>query len=173
MKRFGLGLGLAALALLALGAGFFLSWHWYQAAGLVGEPAPDVRLTDLSGQTHALGQPSGRLLLVNFWAPWCAPCLEEIPLLVEAQARYGARGLQVLGPALDERVPVEQMARRLHINYPVTADAERAIAASDALGDRQGVLPYSVLIGRDGRILRTIVGSLDREELRRLIEKHL
>lgn len=172
-RRGWLGLGYAALALLALAAGFFLSWHWYQGSGLVGEPAPDVRMTDLAGQTHAFGQPSGKLLLVNFWAPWCSPCLEEIPHLVEAQARYGARGLQVLGPALDERASVEAMARRLHINYPVSANTEEAIAASDALGDRQGVLPYSVLIGRDGRVLRTITGGLTADELRRLIEKHL
>jgi thiol-disulfide isomerase/thioredoxin len=172
-QRFLLATAAVALALGALAAGFFLSWQWLRGPRLESGPAPAIILVDLSGTAHDLQQPAGKLRLVNFWAPWCAPCIEEIPLLVEAQTRYGDRGLQILGPALDEPDAVRAMVQRLHINYPVSADMELAVRASDALGDSRGVLPYSVLISRDGRILRTFEGSLDREALGRLIEKHL
>jgi len=166
-------IGLFLVGLLAIGAGFGTSlWHHARQPATVAV-APNFTLTDIAGQRHTLADWSGKLVLVNFWASWCAPCIEEIPLLVEAQARYGARGLQIVGPAMDEIEPIKAMVKRLRINYPVSADLAEADAASRALGNTQGGLPYSVLISRDGRILKTVLGVLDRNELEELVEKHL
>lgn len=162
---------LVLVCVLAITAGLGLSlWHkGRQPSG----PAPAFALTDLSGQQRLSSEWQGKLLLVNFWASWCTPCLEEIPLLVEAQARYGARGLQIIGPAMDEPEPIKAMVQRFRINYPVSANLNETDASSRALGNTQGGLPYSVLISRDGRILKTVLGSLSREQLEDLIEKHL
>lgn len=167
------GAGIALLGLGALALGFYASWQWWQPEQRAGQPVPAITLTDLEGQPHALHAPGGKLLLVNFWASWCAPCMEEIPVLVDAQKRYGPRGLQVLGPALDTPEMARTMVQRLRINYPVMADIEGAMRASTALGEKQGVLPFSVLISREGRILETVIGQLDHRELQELVEPHL
>lgn len=167
-------IGFAAVSLLAGTVGFGVARHWLgDSSGLRGEPAPAITLTDLGGQTRTLAEWQGKLVLVNFWASWCAPCIDEIPLLVEAQARYGARGLQIVGPAFDEPGSIKPMVERFHINYPVSADLTQADTAARALGNSMGGLPYSVLISRDGRVLRTILGGLQRDELKKLLEEHL
>lgn len=138
-----------------------------------GDPAPAFRITDLHGQPRTLEEFRGKLLLVNFWASWCAPCVAEIPLLVEAQALFGARGLQIIGPALDEPQGVKPFIARFGMNYPVMADFAAGDAANRALGNVQGYLPYSVLISREGVILHIKLGALKRGELHALIEQHL
>lgn len=168
------GLLLVLLSLGAAGAGFWAARAWFMGDQVrIGEPAPVIGLVDLSGQPRSLEEFRGKLVLVNFWASWCAPCVAEIPLLVEAQARYGAQGLQVLGPALDEPQGVAPFVGRFRINYPVMADYASADAASRALGNLHGALPYSVLISRDGLILKTILGGLQRDELDELIADNL
>jgi thiol-disulfide isomerase/thioredoxin len=164
-------IALVLVCVLAVTAGLGVSvWH---ASRQPSGPAPAFTLTDLSGQQRPSSEWQGKLLLVNFWASWCTPCLEEIPLLVEAQARYGARGLQIIGPAMDEPEPIKAMVQRFRINYPVSANLNETDASSRALGNTQGGLPYSVLISRDGHVLKTVLGSLSREQLEDLIEKHL
>ncbi len=174
MSRQGwLAAGFVVAGAIALAAGFLASGWWLSGKGLQGEPAPVITLTDLGGQTRELSAWQGKLLLVNFWASWCAPCIDEIPLLVEAQARYGAKGLQILGPAFYEPEPIRAMVQRLRINYPVSADLAQADAAARALGNSSGMLPYTVLISRDGRVLKTVLGGLSREQLDTLVQEHL
>ena len=165
---------LIALSLGAAAAGFWAARAWFMGDHVrIGEPAPAIGLVDLSGQSRSLEEFRGKLVLVNFWASWCAPCVAEIPLLVEAQALYGAQGLQVLGPALDEPQGIAPFVGRFRINYPVMADYASADAASRALGNLHGGLPYSVLISRDGLVLETVLGGLKRDELHELIAEHL
>ena len=160
---------------LSLCAGFAGWWAQQNLPGnkLAGTVAPALVLNDLDGKPQALEQWRGKLLLVNFWASWCAPCIEEMPLLVEAQATYAARGFQIVGPAMDEVDAVREMAARLRINYPLMADFAQVDAAMQTLGNTAGALPFSVLIAPDGTILKTLLGGLSREQLQRLIEEHL
>ncbi|MBI2382683.1 MAG: TlpA family protein disulfide reductase [Gammaproteobacteria bacterium] len=163
----------AAVALLSLAsaaAGFGL-YRWWDAR--TPELAPAIQLTDLDGRPRALSEWRDRLLLVNFWATWCAPCLKEIPLLVEAQKEYAARGFQVIGPAMDNPDAVRAGVQRLGIPYPVMAGDAEIAQAMDALGDTLQALPFSVLIGHDGRILLRRSGEFTRAELIELIERHL
>lgn len=161
---------LAMAGALALAAGLWVAQHLRSDTG---EIAPDIALTDLSGKIHHLSDYRGKLLLVNFWASWCAPCIDELPQLVEAQGRFAARGLQVIGPALDDAASVQPMAQRMHVNYPVMADYAQVEAALHALGDTQGALPFSVLIGVDGKIIKIVLGGFKKNELGLLIEQHL
>jgi thiol-disulfide isomerase/thioredoxin len=136
-------------------------------------PAPDFVLKDLDGQPHRLSEFRGKLLLVNFWATWCGPCLKEMPLLVRAQEQYGKLGFQVIGPALDEADAVRAMAKKIGVNYPIMVGDDDIVAAMDTLGDKLGALPFSVLVARDGRILSRVTGGFTQEKLTRLIAAEL
>lgn len=166
------------LLALTAGAAGFGAYRLYESATaadhpLLGQPAPDVVLAEQDGRALPLSNWRGRWVLVNFWASWCAPCMEELPLLVEAQRRYGAQGLQIVGPALDEREAVSAVSARLGITYPVMADFARADAAMQALGNTQGALPYSVLIDPAGRIQEIVLGALSADRLEKLITRAL
>lgn len=150
---------------LAGGAGFG-SYRYLHQGAAAPEIRPDLAFRDLAGKEHKLSEWNGKLLLLNFWATWCAPCIHEIPMLVEAQRGSGARGLQVVGVAMDEVAAVTQMSARLQMNYPVMAGGVEVGAAMDSLGDELGALPFSVLIGADGQILDRRSGALTAGELR-------
>lgn len=157
---------------LAGGAGFYAYRH-YAAPSADVTPAPELSLRTLDGGTARLSAFRGQLVLINFWATWCAPCLKEIPLLVEAQARYGARGFQILGPAMDDPEQVKAMLPRLKISYPILIGETEIPQAMDALGDTLGALPYSVLISPDGYVIKRKHGEFEAEELAELIEANL
>ncbi|MFY9556539.1 MAG: TlpA disulfide reductase family protein [Blastocatellia bacterium] len=124
--------------------------------------APPFSLKNLSGRTARLSDYKGKVVLINLWATWCAPCLTEMPALVKWQKEYGARGLQILGITYPDepRVTVSRMARKLKLNYPVLFGTRAMIEAYE-IGE---VLPVTVVIGRDGTILDRILGILEPEE---------
>lgn len=125
---------------------------------------PPLVLDDLDGRPHSLYDWHGRVIILNFWASWCGPCMTEIPHLVRYQTQYGAAGLQVIGVALDEARQSRNVARSLHISYPVlVADPQAGRDLLVQWGNPRQVLPYSVVIGRDGAILFTQIGIMDGE----------
>lgn len=128
---------------------------------------PELSLPGLDGAAHSLSDWRGRVILLNFWATWCPPCQAEVPLLVDAQARLSARGLQVVSVGLDEERKVRNFVRTLGITYPVLlGDPQRDSTLLPAWGDRQYVLPYSVVIAPDGSVHFTHQGPLSEEALR-------
>lgn len=125
---------------------------------------PPLLLDDLDGGQRNLYDWRGKVIVLNFWASWCGPCQSEIPHLVRYQQDYQGAGLQVIGVALDETRKVRNVVRTLRINYPVlVADPEKDQSLLRLWGDAQQVLPYSVVIGRDGHIHFTQVGIMDEE----------
>lgn len=167
-------LAVLLLCLLSAAAGVGAWWWWQeQRAVELAQQRPDLEFRDLDGRPHRLSEWNGKLLLLNFWATWCTPCLKEIPLLIQAQRDYGPRGLQVVGLALDQREAVEGFRARLGINYPLMLGEADIIAAMDALGDQLGAFPFSVLIAPDGRILARESGALTGPELRDWVEGRL
>ncbi len=123
---------------------------------------PPINRPDLGGTPRRLYDWRGRVLVVNFWASWCGPCLVEIPSLVRYQEKYGPRGLQIVGVGLDERDKLANVVRSLGINYPVlVAHPRRDLSLLLAWGDRRQTLPYSVVIARDGRIALRYAGVID------------
>jgi len=108
---------------------------------------------------------AGRPVLVNVWASWCGPCVKEMPELDRFARSQAANGTQVVGIALDEPEAVRAFLRRVPVAYPVLVDAPGPGDAGVRLGNRKGVLPYSVLLDADGRVLKQKVGPFGEGEI--------
>jgi thiol-disulfide isomerase/thioredoxin len=131
-----------------------------------GEPMAPLKLADLQGQMQSLpGAYAGRPLLINVWASWCGPCIEEMPELDRYARSQGKQGVQVLGLALDTPENIHEFLGRVPVAYPILVDAPGPADASVWLGNRKGVLPYSVLIGADGKILKQKIGPFESGEI--------
>ena len=131
-----------------------------------GQRIPDFALRDLAGQEVHLPQDyAGRPLLVNVWATWCGPCRAEMPALQRFATEQGANGTQVVGIALDDAAAVRDFQRQLGIRYPILLDSPGPADAGVRLGNPKGVLPYSVLVSADGRLLRQRTGPFAEGEI--------
>jgi thiol-disulfide isomerase/thioredoxin len=156
----------AAVALLAGAAGFALyQWSRGDAVPEAARAVFAARFPRLEGGMESLERWRGRVLVVNFWATWCTPCREEIPLFVRMQERYGARGLQFIGIAIDQPEKVAEFAREFRINYPLYIAGADALALARAAGNRPGVLPFTLLIDRTGAIVGQHIGELKEARL--------
>ena len=124
-----------------------------------GERLQPLTLPSLDGQAVTLPTAySGRTLLINLWASWCGPCIEEMPELQRFAASQQANGVQVVGIALDDPAAVRDFLRRVPVAYPILLDAPGPADAGVRLGNPKGVLPYSILVSGDGRLLRQHIG---------------
>lgn len=130
---------------------------------------PDFTLKDLDGKPHTLSHWQGKVIILNFWASWCPPCRHEIPLLKQLQQQYGERGLQIIGIAIDQPDRVRNFLIRTPVNYPVVAGEDDAMRVAIEYGNFDGVLPYNVIIDRDGMIHTIQLGELDRSETEAII----
>lgn len=126
------------------------------------EQAPTITLKDLSGKTVNLSDFKGKVVLLNFWAVWCAPCEAEIPELVEWQQEYEKDGLQIIGITYPptNKVKVRNFARKMKINYPILYGSKR----TKELFDSGENLPYSVVIDREGNVKERIEGVIFDDE---------
>lgn len=129
-----------------------------------GDPLPDIRLANLDGDIEAVADANGRPLLINFWASWCGPCIEEMPVLNAFAQQQGANGVQVVGIALDDIDAVKGFLADTPVGYRILIDVASARDSSVQLGNRRGVLPYSVLVGADGVIQRIRLGPFAHGE---------
>lgn len=129
-----------------------------------------ARLPDLAGNTQALAQWQGKVLVVNFWASWCPPCRKEIPGFVNLQQAHGAAGLQFVGIALDAPDKVRAYVDSADINYPILLGDDVATAFARAAGNRLGALPYTLILDRRGDPVATLAGGLDEARVEALIE---
>jgi len=142
------------------------------AVAQVSEAAPALELPDLQGSVHRLADYRGRRVLLNFWASWCGPCLDELPALDKAQSKFGDQGAIVLGIAMDEPARVGAFLADHPVRFPILLGRVEAPSTSLLWGDRNEVLPYSVLIGADGRVIATHRGPLDAAWLERWLDPH-
>lgn len=136
-------------------------------SALVGQSLPAITLPDLAGHMHALSDYRGHRVLLNLWASWCAPCLEEMPALQKAQENFGERGLIVVGIAMDEASRVRSYLAKHPVSYPILLGLQGSDDTSIKLGNSRQILPYSVLIDADGSILATHEGILSEPMLNR------
>jgi thiol-disulfide isomerase/thioredoxin len=170
---------LAAAAILALSAGYATHWmltdHGPATAGV--SDANDVdalfatRLPDLNGAQTSVSRWRGKVLVVNFWATWCAPCKEEIPAFIALQDEFGARNVQFIGIAADQADRVSSFATDYRINYPILIGNIGALDLSAKLGNRISALPFTVVIDREGHLAHRQLGILKSEKLRALFQK--
>lgn len=166
----------AALCVAAAAGGYFAQTQFRmhrETAVASGNEAPDIEFQILDGPTTSLHQMRGKLVLVNFWATWCTPCLKEIPMLVKTFKQYEPRGFEIIGPAMDDPGAVRDALPRFGINYPVMSGADDIANAMTALGDNIGALPFSVLIAPNGTIIARKHGPFEEDELDTLIQRNL
>lgn len=145
---------------------------WHGTTRASHPPAPEFSLTDLSGKKLDLAAYRGKVVLLNFWATWCAPCRAEIPRLVELENKYRKRSFRIIGISLDDDTkPVRMFYEQFKMNYPVAlGDAALAERYGGILG-----LPVTFLIGCDGRVYARRASEIDvfllEPKIRRLLEQ--
>lgn len=121
---------------------------------------PDFSLSDLGGKSTSIATWNGKSLVINFWATWCAPCRREIPLLESLSRRWGERGVQVIGIAVDHSDQVAAYAHQLKIAYPILVGEQDALDVATSLGFESPVFPFTVFTDRRGEVVALYVGEL-------------
>ena len=166
-RRLYLSGAVAAAAALA-GAG--MAW-WRLRPGALAEEAADPVWTQgwegPQGQAVAMADFRGRPLLLNFWATWCPPCVEELPMLDEFFRRHRAQGWQVLGLAIDQPSAVRSFLARRPLAFPIGLAGLGGTELTRQLGNTSGGLPFSVLFDRSGRVIGRKLGQLKPDDLER------
>ena len=138
-----------------------------------GDIRADLPYADLEGKPHRLGEYDGRVVLVNFWATWCGPCRDEMPLLDRTAQAWAGKGLQVVGVAIDDLDAVRSYLKESPVAYPILLDVTNESDTSVIFGDTRRVLPFSVLIDRSGRVVEQKAGAFSQASLTAWIEPHL
>jgi thiol-disulfide isomerase/thioredoxin len=157
------GVGLAATA-----TGLGLGW-WSRRSETTAIAQADAlwekSFQTLDGPALPLASLRGKPLLVNFWATWCPPCVEELPLLDRFAQANKAKGWQVLGLAADQEAPVRGFLQRVPLSFPVALAGFPGIELSKVLGNVSGALPFTVVLGSDGNIVQRRIGQVTTTDL--------
>ncbi len=172
-RRRHLLIGAAVAGAAALAGGIALYQRGERAAPRDGSAVLALVLPDVDGRQQPLSQWQGKVLVVNFWATWCAPCREEMPHFIAAQARDGAKGLQFVGIAVDQVDKVREFAQDIRLNYPALIGGLGAIELSKALGNELAALPFTIILDRSGSVVHTQLGPLKAAQLDALLDRLL
>jgi thiol-disulfide isomerase/thioredoxin len=132
------------------------------------KPAPNLELKDVEGRALRLSDYKGRVVLLNFWATWCAPCRAEMPDLIKWQRGYKGKGLQVIGVTYppEELTEVRKFIKSIKVNYPVALGEEQ----TKALFDKGETLPVTVVIDKKGMVREVIQGIIFPEEFEQKVK---
>jgi thiol-disulfide isomerase/thioredoxin len=156
----------------AAGAGYFANaWRIgaLAPAAVDGDVADTIlgsTLQSLDGAPQTLAGLRGKILVINYWATWCAPCREEIPLFVRLQQEYASKNVQFVGIAVDQADKVREFAREFQINYPLLIAGLDAVELSRKAGNKAGVLPYTLILDGSGKIAASLVGGISEARMR-------
>jgi len=126
---------------------------------------PEFNLPDLLGNQHSIKEWQDKVLVINFWATWCPPCLKEMPTFEALQNEYSAQGLQVIGIALDDAESVKEFLASKKITYPILLGENQGTKLAHDLGNIVNTMPFTVIVNHEGQIVKTHMGDLDREQL--------
>jgi peroxiredoxin len=164
-----------AVALTALVAGLLVAIQRYSpnAQGASAEAFFTHVFKDLDGEPRAMAQWQGQWVVVNFWATWCPPCVEEMPDLQRVHDEYRGRGVVVVGLGIDNPSALKRFRDEHNLTLPLYAAGAAGSELGKALGNAAGALPYTLLIDRKGRIVRARLGQIQPAELRRWLDAQL
>ncbi len=130
----------------------------------------DFSLTDLDGNLHSTKEWQGKVMIINFWATWCPPCLKEMPAFSGLQKEFGPKGLQFIGVAIDEAESVKDFFQRTPINYPVLLGENQGTKIAHDLGNIVNTVPFTVIVDKQGHIVKSHMGELPREKLLEIVK---
>lgn len=158
----------AAVAGLAAAGGAGLAWWKFQPHAV--EPGAEAALWSMEvekpeGGMLSLRALSGKPLVVNFWATWCPPCVEELPLLNAFYRQHAANGWQVVGLAIDQPSAVRKFLQRMPLDFPIGLAGLGGTELGRSLGNLTGGLPFTVVLGGEGRVLHRKMGQVTSEDL--------
>lgn len=125
----------------------------------------NAQFDDYDGKSYPFSRWKGKILVINFWATWCAPCREEMPYFSRIGAKFAVKGVQFVGISTDTPETVRFFAQQLGISYPLLIGGPQIIALSTELGNRQSGLPFTLILNRNGEPLLTRTGRLPEAEL--------
>ena len=157
----------------AVGAGAAVAgagWAWWRFQPASGPADLDAAFWGLhfdtpAGQRLSMTAFQGKPLLVNFWATWCPPCVEEMPLLDAFYKQRAANGWQVLGLAIDQPSAVRTFLTRTPVTFPIGLAGLGGTELGKSLGNLTGGLPFTVVIGKAGGVLQRRMGRVSQADL--------
>ena len=163
---------ISVISLLALLAGILTS-HWISKTGLASDPSIKAFFANSwqtpDGKTADSEKWREKVLVVNFWASWCPPCVEEMPALDKIQQEYVSKNVLIVGIGIDSPSNIRDFLQKTPISYPIVVGGLEGSSLSKQMGNTQGALPYTVIINPKGKSVFTKLGKISEEELRSAI----
>ncbi len=167
-------IGILVVAIAAGAAGLYAGRLWSQwappSALQIGAPMIDFVMPDVAEKPLDTRQFRGRTLVINFWAPWCEPCIREIPMFNRIRDEYAGR-VEFLGVSLDDPQVVKDFAQEHGIRYPLVMAAMGDYALMRAYGNERDALPFTVIVDAQGRLVARRLGEIREAELRGMLDQ--
>jgi len=161
------------ISLLALLAGVFSS-HWISKTGLASDPAIKAFFANPwqtpDGTSIKSGEWQGKVLVVNFWASWCPPCVEEMPTLDMLQKDFLQQNVLFVGIGIDSPSNIREFLNKTPVSYPIVIGGLEGSNLSKQLGNTSGALPYTLIINSKGKAVYSKLGKISEDELRKAIK---
>ncbi len=164
------GLMILFVGLFALGGG--IGVRYYNLSQMKPVPTAEllaVSLPDLHNQSHALTEWQGKILVLNFWATWCPPCLHEIPEFIRLQTQYKNKNVQFVGIAVDDAQAVAEFTNKTPINYPILLASHNGMEIARQWGNVLDSVPFTVIMNPQGNIVHRQLGEITPRELQAVI----
>lgn len=130
---------------------------------------PEFSMLDIEGNIRTNTEWDGKVVVLNFWATWCPPCVREIPMFTKVQKEFADKGLQFVGVAVDDPQAVERFMKRVEINYPILVNDVDGITLAKKFGNHIGALPFTAIINRAGDVVFKRPGELHEMQLKRIV----
>ena len=163
---------IGGISVLALVAGIFSS-HWISQTGLASDPSIKAFFANPwktpDGKSANIDDWRGKVLVVNFWASWCPPCVEEMPTLDKIAQEYASKNVLIVGIGIDSPSNIRQFLEKTPVSYPIMIGGLDGSALAKQMGNAQGALPYTVIINAKGKSVFTKLGKISEEELKKAV----
>ncbi len=169
-------ISIIGISLLALLAGVVTS-QWIYKTGLTSDPAIKAFFANSwqtpDGKSIDTDKWRGKVLVVNFWASWCPPCVEEMPTLDKLQQEFKAQNVLFVGIGIDSPSNIREFLAKTPVSYPIVIGGMEGSNLSKQMGNSQGALPYTIIINSQGKATSSKLGKISEEELRNTIKSAL
>jgi thiol-disulfide isomerase/thioredoxin len=167
MKKF---ISITAVAAIALISGMEARTLISEAIAETNQQSlPDFSMPDMDGKQRNIKEWQGKILIINFWATWCPPCMKEMPEFEAIQQEFGNKGVQFIGIALDDAEPVKEFITKKKITYPILVGQDSGTKIAHDLGNVINTVPFTVIFDINGQLIKRQMGTLDRDDILEII----